>query len=68
MELSDPLEKYGLSPVEFNKVLAEYEDDPAVHEAVASLMGAPPTGAAATTEAGLGDGIHLMKVVDMTYD
>eukprot|EP00913_Durusdinium_trenchii_P033792 g31633.t1 len=38
MELSDPLEKYGMSAVELNK-------------AVASLMGAPPSGAAAVTEA-----------------
>mmetsp|Transcript_26874 Transcript_26874/g.32721 ORF Transcript_26874/g.32721 Transcript_26874/m.32721 type:complete len:249 (-) Transcript_26874:112-858(-) len=51
MEMCDPLEKYGLSNVEFNKVLGEYEDDPAVHEAVAVLMGPPPNGAAAITEA-----------------
>lgn len=51
MQLSDPLEKFGLSTVEFNKILGEYEDDPAVHEAVSALMGSPPTGAAAVTEA-----------------
>lgn len=51
MQLSDPLEKYGMSAVEFNKVLAEYEDDPAVHEAITTLMGSPPTGTAAVTEA-----------------
>ncbi|CAJ1375631.1 unnamed protein product [Effrenium voratum] len=51
MQLSDPLEKYGMSSSDFNKVLAEYEDDPAVHEAVSALMGAPPDGAATVTEA-----------------
>eukprot|EP00434_Breviolum_minutum_P043878 symbB.v1.2.039132.t1/scaffold6364.1/size18732/1 len=49
MQLSDPLEKYGLSTVEFNKILGEYEDDPAVHEAVSTLMGSPPNGAAAAS-------------------
>mmetsp|Transcript_58468 Transcript_58468/g.92643 ORF Transcript_58468/g.92643 Transcript_58468/m.92643 type:complete len:249 (-) Transcript_58468:82-828(-) len=51
MQLADPLEKYGMSAVDFNKVLAEYEDDPAVHQAITTLMGAPPTGIAAVTEA-----------------
>lgn len=39
------LVKYFLFPVSF------HQDDPAVHEAVSTLMGSPPNGAAAVTEA-----------------
>mmetsp|Transcript_11395 Transcript_11395/g.21537 ORF Transcript_11395/g.21537 Transcript_11395/m.21537 type:complete len:248 (+) Transcript_11395:79-822(+) len=51
MQVADPLEKYSVSTVEFNKTLAQYEEDAAVQEAIAALMGAPPGGAAAVTEA-----------------
>ena len=32
-------------------IVSFHQDDPAVHEAVSALMGSPPTGAAAVTEA-----------------
>eukprot|EP00930_Biecheleria_cincta_P094217 TRINITY_DN8510_c0_g2_i1.p1 TRINITY_DN8510_c0_g2~~TRINITY_DN8510_c0_g2_i1.p1 ORF type:complete len:254 (-),score=63.61 TRINITY_DN8510_c0_g2_i1:110-871(-) len=48
MGVSDPLANRKLSMVDFNKALSKHEDDPAVQQAIATLMGAPPTGVAAT--------------------
>ncbi|OLP91249.1 Desumoylating isopeptidase 2 [Symbiodinium microadriaticum] len=51
MQVTNPLDKYSVSSLEFNKTLAQYEEDAAVQSAIAALMGAPPGGAAAVTEA-----------------
>eukprot|EP00930_Biecheleria_cincta_P070915 TRINITY_DN58484_c0_g1_i1.p2 TRINITY_DN58484_c0_g1~~TRINITY_DN58484_c0_g1_i1.p2 ORF type:complete len:145 (-),score=30.06 TRINITY_DN58484_c0_g1_i1:92-526(-) len=48
MGVSGPLLKRGLSMADFNSALSKHEDDPAVRQAMASLMGSPPTGMAAT--------------------
>jgi len=37
----DPLEKYGLSMMEFDRLLDKYQSDPVVREAIAKIMGAP---------------------------
>jgi len=44
MQPSDPLEKYGLSTMEFDQLLDKYQSDPMVREAIAKIMGAPPPG------------------------
>lgn len=38
---NDPLEKYGLSMMEFDQLLDKFQSDPAVREAIAKIMGAP---------------------------
>jgi len=38
---NDPLEKYGLSMMEFDQLLDKYQSDPMVREAIAKIMGAP---------------------------
>jgi len=48
MKVADPLDKYNLSMVEFNTMLSQHEDDPAVQQAITTLMGSPPGGVAAT--------------------
>lgn len=37
----DPLEKYGLSMMEFDQILDKYQSDPMVRELIAKIMGAP---------------------------
>eukprot|EP00927_Polykrikos_kofoidii_P075381 TRINITY_DN71566_c0_g1_i1.p1 TRINITY_DN71566_c0_g1~~TRINITY_DN71566_c0_g1_i1.p1 ORF type:complete len:252 (-),score=60.03 TRINITY_DN71566_c0_g1_i1:211-966(-) len=37
----DPLEKYGLSMMDFDQLLDKHQSDPAVRSAIANLMGAP---------------------------
>jgi len=48
MKVMDPLDKYNLSMVQFNTILSKHEDDPAVKQAITSLMGSPAGGVAAT--------------------
>eukprot|EP00930_Biecheleria_cincta_P094218 TRINITY_DN8510_c0_g3_i1.p1 TRINITY_DN8510_c0_g3~~TRINITY_DN8510_c0_g3_i1.p1 ORF type:complete len:280 (-),score=49.85 TRINITY_DN8510_c0_g3_i1:134-895(-) len=48
MGVADPLAKHKLSMVDFNIALSEYEDDPAVQQAISTLVGSPPHGVAAT--------------------
>jgi len=38
---NDPLEKYGLSMMEFDQLLDKHQSDPTVREAIAKIMGAP---------------------------
>lgn len=38
---NDPLEKYGLSMMEFDQLLDKYQSEPTVREAIAKIMGAP---------------------------
>ncbi|CEM32678.1 unnamed protein product [Vitrella brassicaformis CCMP3155] len=37
---SDPLERYGLSMTDFDQLLDRYQNDPAVRESIAQIMGA----------------------------
>jgi len=46
--VSDPLAKRKLSIGDFNSALSKHADDPAIQQAIATLMGSPPTGVAAT--------------------
>lgn len=62
MGVSDPLAKHKLSMVDFNRALSKHEDDPAVQEAIATLMGSPPTGVAATEAS---QALTLNKLVDI---
>eukprot|EP00930_Biecheleria_cincta_P094216 TRINITY_DN8510_c0_g1_i1.p1 TRINITY_DN8510_c0_g1~~TRINITY_DN8510_c0_g1_i1.p1 ORF type:complete len:248 (-),score=57.30 TRINITY_DN8510_c0_g1_i1:233-976(-) len=48
MGVFDPLAKRKLSMIELNRALSEHEEVPAVQQAIATLMGSPPTGVAAT--------------------
>lgn len=41
---NDPLEKYGLSMGEFDRLLDTYQGDPKVREAIGKIMGAPNPG------------------------
>eukprot|EP00440_Ansanella_granifera_P015938 gb/GFBE01017314.1/.p1 GENE.gb/GFBE01017314.1/~~gb/GFBE01017314.1/.p1 ORF type:complete len:240 (+),score=100.74 gb/GFBE01017314.1/:1-720(+) len=63
MNVSDPLDKYNLSMSSFNQILANYEDDAAVQDAVIQLMGAPKSGVAAATEAAAS--LTTKKLIDI---
>lgn len=41
MQPDDPLEKHGLSMMEFDQLLDKHQGDPKVREAIAKIMGAP---------------------------
>mmetsp|Transcript_24008 Transcript_24008/g.66769 ORF Transcript_24008/g.66769 Transcript_24008/m.66769 type:complete len:255 (+) Transcript_24008:53-817(+) len=41
---SDPLERCGLSMLDFDKLLNKHQSDPAVRDAIAKIMGAPNPG------------------------
>merc|ERR1712226_1845827 len=41
LQPSDPLEKYGLSMMDFDQLLDKHQSDPTVREAIAKIMGAP---------------------------
>ncbi|CAE8724794.1 unnamed protein product [Polarella glacialis] len=58
----DPLDKYGLSMVEFNRMLAQHEADAAVQQAITVVMGSPP-GGMASTEAG--QGLTMKKIIEI---
>mmetsp|Transcript_14336 Transcript_14336/g.37046 ORF Transcript_14336/g.37046 Transcript_14336/m.37046 type:complete len:255 (-) Transcript_14336:70-834(-) len=40
----DPLERYGLSMMDFDTLLNKYQDDPQVREGIAKIMGIPDVG------------------------
>eukprot|EP00931_Biecheleriopsis_adriatica_P095692 TRINITY_DN692_c0_g1_i2.p1 TRINITY_DN692_c0_g1~~TRINITY_DN692_c0_g1_i2.p1 ORF type:complete len:250 (-),score=92.77 TRINITY_DN692_c0_g1_i2:112-861(-) len=63
MQIADPLDKYKLSMVDFNRILSEYEDDAAVQDAIAVLMGAPKGGVAAATDAAAS--LSAKKLIDI---
>lgn len=62
MGVSDPLANRKLSMVDFNRALSKHEDDAAVQEAIATLMGSPPTGVAATEAS---QALTVSKLVDI---
>lgn len=62
MGVSDPLAKRKLSTAAFNSALSKHEDDPAVQQAIAALMGSPPTGVAATEAS---QALTVQKLVDI---
>jgi len=62
MGVSDPLAKRKLSMVDFNRALSKHEDDPAIQQAIATLMGSPPTGVAATEAS---QALTVQKLVDI---
>lgn len=62
MGVSDPLAKRKLSMAAFNGALSKHEDDPAVQQAIAALMGSPPTGVAATEAS---QALTVQKLVDI---
>eukprot|EP00442_Polarella_glacialis_P020960 CAMPEP_0115078786 /NCGR_PEP_ID=MMETSP0227-20121206/17743_1 /TAXON_ID=89957 /ORGANISM="Polarella glacialis, Strain CCMP 1383" /LENGTH=235 /DNA_ID=CAMNT_0002466211 /DNA_START=59 /DNA_END=763 /DNA_ORIENTATION=- len=62
MKVVDPLDKYGLSMVEFNRMLAQHEADAAVQQAITVVMGSPP-GGMASTEAG--QGLTMKKIIEI---
>lgn len=62
MGVSDPLAKRKLSMAAFNSALSKHEDDPAVQQAIAALMGSPPTGVAATEAS---QALTVQKLLDI---
>jgi len=60
--VSDPLAKRKLSMGDFNSALSKHDDDPAVQQAIATLMGSPPTGVAATEAS---QSLTVQKLVDI---
>eukprot|EP00931_Biecheleriopsis_adriatica_P095691 TRINITY_DN692_c0_g1_i1.p1 TRINITY_DN692_c0_g1~~TRINITY_DN692_c0_g1_i1.p1 ORF type:complete len:250 (-),score=90.19 TRINITY_DN692_c0_g1_i1:90-839(-) len=63
MQIADPLDKYKLSMVDFNRILSQYEDDAAIQDAIMVLMGAPKGGVAAATEAAAS--LSAKKLIDI---
>eukprot|EP00933_Yihiella_yeosuensis_P024974 TRINITY_DN1935_c4_g1_i1.p1 TRINITY_DN1935_c4_g1~~TRINITY_DN1935_c4_g1_i1.p1 ORF type:complete len:246 (-),score=93.33 TRINITY_DN1935_c4_g1_i1:177-914(-) len=62
MKVADPLEKFGLSIVDFNRMLADYEADAAVQQAVSAAMNAPSTGTVSTEAA---SSLSIKKIVEV---
>jgi len=62
MGVSDPLAIHKLSMIELNRALSEHEEDPAVQQAIATLMGSPPTGVTATQAS---QALTIQKLADI---
>merc|ERR1712039_1046157 len=59
---NDPLEKYGLSMMEFDQLLDKHQSDPNVRESIAKIMGAPSPGAATNEKV---QGITVSTIIDV---
>merc|ERR1711920_665352 len=58
----DPLEKYGLSMMEFDQLLDKHQSDPLVKEAIAKIMGAPMPGSTTPDRV---QSITVKKIIDV---
>jgi len=58
----DPLEQYGLSMMEFDRLLDKHQHDPDVREAIAKIMGAPSPSSVASEKV---QSISVRKVIDV---
>mmetsp|Transcript_75312 Transcript_75312/g.197400 ORF Transcript_75312/g.197400 Transcript_75312/m.197400 type:complete len:247 (-) Transcript_75312:312-1052(-) len=59
---SDPLEKYGLSMMDFDTLLDKHQGDPAVRESIAKIMGAPNPSTCTSDKV---QGISVKKIIDV---
>lgn len=59
---SDPLEKYGLSMMDFDQLLDKHQSEPPVREAIAKIMGAPNPTSCATEKV---QAITVKKIIDV---
>lgn len=59
---SDPLEKYGLSMMDFDMLLDKHQGDPAVRESIAKIMGAPNPSNFTSDKV---QGITVKKIIDV---
>jgi hypothetical protein len=59
---SDPLEKYGLSMMDFDTLLDKHQGDPAVRECIAKIMGAPNPSTCTSDKV---QGISVKKIIDV---
>lgn len=62
MLVADPLNKCSLSLSDLNGMISKYEDDSAVQQAIATLMGAPPAGVSATEAS---QSLNIKKLIDI---
>eukprot|EP00930_Biecheleria_cincta_P074784 TRINITY_DN61996_c0_g1_i1.p1 TRINITY_DN61996_c0_g1~~TRINITY_DN61996_c0_g1_i1.p1 ORF type:complete len:248 (-),score=74.74 TRINITY_DN61996_c0_g1_i1:159-902(-) len=62
MLVVEPLKKYSLSLADLNGMISRHENDPAVQQAVATLMGAPQTGVSATEAS---QSLNVKKLIDI---
>lgn len=58
----DPLEKYGLSMMDFDQLLDKHQSDPSVREAIAKIMGAPNPSSCASEKV---QAITVKKIIDV---
>lgn len=59
---SDPLEKYGLSMMDFDSLLDKHQGDPAVRESIAKIMGAPNPSTCTSEKV---QSITVKKIIDV---
>lgn len=59
---ADPLEKYGLSMMDFDQLLDKHQGDPAVREAIAKIMGAPHPSSVASDKV---QAITVQKIIEV---
>jgi len=58
----DPLEKYGLSMMDFDQLLDKHQRDPPVREAIAKIMGVPSPGTATNEKV---QAITVRQIIDV---
>lgn len=62
LQPDDPLEKHGLSMMDFDQLLDKNQNDPKVREAIAKIMGAPNPNTAASDQV---NNITVKKIVEV---
>jgi len=58
----DPLEKYGLSMMDFDQLLDKHQSDPAVRQSIATIMGTPTENTVTSEKV---QGITVQKILDV---
>merc|ERR1719384_1702717 len=58
----DPLEKYGLSMMDFDQLLDTHQSDPSVRESIAKIMGAPNLDSCGSEKV---QSINVKKIIDV---
>lgn len=59
---ADPLDKYGLSMMDFDQLLEKHQSDPNVREAIAKIMGAPDPASSASEKVAA---IEVKKIIEL---
>jgi len=63
LQPDDPLERYGLSMMDFDQLLNKHQSDPQVREGIAKIMGVPDMGGSAGPDKG--SAVPAKKVIEV---